>query len=178
MDCIEVELFYFSFFIAGKMRAYQPVQPRLHIKGRVDHGFGRGSSELGYPTANINSISSESLLSFLNDRSCRDGIYIGWCSRSSDCHPRKAAISVGVNPSFEDSRTRLLEAHILDYNGPKFYGEELRVVITGFIRESVKFSDIGELRATIERDCAFAREWLDKHVKLDVSDSSFLSFQD
>lgn len=161
------------------MRKSRLVDPPVFIEGIVDHGFGRGSASLGYPTANINTDTSESLSKFLNSPDCPDGVYMAWAGLSADLPPMKAAISVGINPTFEDSRVRLLEAYLLDYRGPDFYGANLRLVITGHIRAALKFESLDALKAAIGEDCDFARQHLGPIDKLKNSpEYRFLTFQD
>ena len=136
------------------------------LEGVVEHGFGRGSKTLGFATANLNSKSSQSLSVFLASGDCQDGIYIGWVSLPNSPNSFKAAISVGINPTFEDSKVRLLEAHLLDYNGPDFYEVTLRVMLCAFIRTTYKFTSLEELKSEIQLDCDYAREWLHRDPEL------------
>ena len=85
---------------------------------------------------------------------------MGWVALPSDQQIHMAAISVGKNPSFEDSETRLIEAHLLDYNGEDFYGARIRVLLCAFIRPSYKFENMDELIQAIEEDCQYTRKWL------------------
>lgn len=150
--------------------------PKL-IDGTVDRGFGRGSRLLGFPTANLNSNKSASLSEFLSCRECKDGIYIGWASVSCIDEPQKAAISVGLNPTFEDSEVRLLEAHLIDYSGTDFYGQDIRIVLCAYIREALKFSSLDELKCEIWKDCEFARHKLEKEAHLaELKNHPFLKF--
>jgi FAD synthase len=143
----------------------------------VEHGFGRGSKTLGYPTANLNCRSSPSIHEFLALSDSHDGIYMGWVALPGNSTIYKAAISIGKNPTFEDSRTRLLEAHLLDYNGEDFYNVKIRVLLCAYIRESLKFESIDELISAIDTDCAFTREWLDTdEVFSSLKHDEFLRF--
>ncbi len=146
------------------------------LEGTVEHGFGRGSKTLGFPTANMNAVNSPSIAKFLSCPECRDGIYIGWASVGNSNEVYEAAVSVGVNPTFDDSTVRLLEAHLLDYNGPDFYGTELRVILCAYIRGSLKFNSVDELKGAIQADCDFARFHLGTDTDmLNSKHDSFLS---
>ena len=162
------------------MRSLKPLQPVVKIEGVVEHGFGRGSKSLGFPTANLNGQASRSLSEFLVSPKCSDGVYIGWATIESNPSVFKAAISVGINPTFEDSRVRLLEAHLIDYNGPNFYDSKLRLVLVGFIRESKKFESLDALKDAIWSDCEFARQWLDKNMtgNTEPASTKFLHWED
>jgi FAD synthase len=145
--------------------------PFIKIEGVVEHGFGRGSKTIGFATANLNSSTSESVRKFLESDICKDGIYIGWVGLPNAGGVFKAAISVGNNPTFEDSKVRLLEAHLMDYSGPDFYDVRIRVLLCAFIRNSSKFESIDELTSAISTDCEFARGWL-------TSDPNFVQARD
>lgn len=146
------------------------------LEGTVEHGFGRGSKTLGFPTANLNTATSPSVSRFLSSRDCHDGIYIGWASIVGTGEVYKTAVSVGVNPTFEDSKVRLIESHLLDYTGPDFYDLKLRVILCAFIRGSLKFSSIDELKTAIKTDCDFARTNLSSEPDfIQVRDDPFLN---
>lgn len=134
--------------------------PFVKLEGVVEHGFGRGSKTIGFATANLNSATSSSVKGFLESDICKDGIYIGWVGLPNGGGVFKAAVSVGNNPTFEDSKVRLLEAHLLDYVGPDFYDARIRVLLCAFIRSSSKFASIDELTSAISKDCEYARMWL------------------
>ena len=158
-------------------RRYENLSPVIFLEGVVEHGFGRGSKSLGFPTANLNSHSSSSVCEFLNSPSCQDGIYVGWASIEDTEGAFKAAISVGLNPTFEDSKVRLLEAHLIDFNGPNFYGKRLRLILCAFIRPTLKFESIESLKDEIWNDCEFAREWLQKdQSSKELEGSAFLNW--
>ena len=161
------------------MRQLQKLNPHVHIQGRVEHGFGRGSQSLGYPTANLNSSTSQSLHDFLSSMGCFDGVYIGWGAIPGVHHPRTVAVSVGTNPTFEDSKVRLLEAHFIDYDGPAFYGEMIRISLCAYIRPAIKFHTLSELTTEIFNDCQFAKEWLQKDSETrNEQFSKFLNWDD
>ena len=164
-DLIEVSQNFASRSDSGPychMRKLERMSPFACLNGIVEHGFGRGSVTLGFPTANLNSVSSKSVAQFLESPECQDGIYIGWVRLPDDSNPYMAAISVGLHPTFDDSKIRLLEAHLLDYTGPDFYDVEVRIVLCAFIRESLKFTSMEDLKTEIWNDCQFGREWLSK----------------
>ena len=148
------------------MRELHVLCPFIRIEGVVEHGFGRGSKSLGYPTANLNSVSSSSVFSFLQSPTCKDGIYIGWVKLPTTKEPFEAAISVGLNPTFSDSKTRLIEAYLMNYTGADFYGQHVRILICGYIRTSIKFDSVDSLRSEIARDVAFSLECFQKEVRL------------
>ncbi|XP_076217775.1 riboflavin kinase-like [Aptenodytes patagonicus] len=75
-------------------------------RGEVVKGFGRGSKELGIPTANF---SEQVVESFPSDIST--GIYYGW-ARVGNGDVRKMVLSIGWNP-FCKNITKSVETHII-----------------------------------------------------------------
>ena len=90
----------------------------------------------------------------------KDGIYAGWYERpTGECSA--SAISVGRRPTiYEAQPYRLLEAHLLDWDGD-LYGEMAKVRFVERLRDEQKFDSVDELRAQISRDCDEARRRLD-----------------
>ncbi len=119
------------------------------VKGEVIHGFGRGSKLLGFPTANLNIL--ESNTSFFS--SLAEGIYYGYSILHNIKY--KSVMSIGLNPTFNTTK-KTFEIYLIGYQGDDFYGEELEVTIVDFIRESVKCKDIEELKEWIRRDVQIA----------------------
>ena len=110
--------------------------------GTVVPGEGRGRS-LGYPTANL---SVDTTLV----RPAR-GIYAG--EAFFDRRRRKAAVSVGVNPTFggdESSATRI-EAHLLDFDGD-LYERSMRLAFHRRLRDERRFDSISALTDQMAAD--------------------------
>ena len=71
-------------------------QGPVRLDAPVVTGFGRGSRQLGVPTANMStSVLGPALLSTLPR-----GVYYGWARLEGDHVPRKAVLNVGVCPTF------------------------------------------------------------------------------
>ena len=119
------------------------------VKGEVVHGFGRGSKMLGFPTANLNIL--ESNTSFFSSLS--EGIYYGYSILHNIKY--KSVMSIGLNPTFNTTK-KTFEVYLIEYTRDDFYGEELEVTIVDFIRESVKCKDIEELKEWIRKDVQIA----------------------
>lgn len=146
----------------------------LHISGEVVYGFGRGSRQLGFPTANL---SLEGLSSKILQLS--KGVYYGWAQiigSSLDSSIHMMVMNVGNRPTFEEEGIITLEVHILHKYGGDFYGKELRVAILGFIREEMQFSSIDELIKRIQKDIEIAQTLLmDEDMQVSKMNSFFLS---
>jgi riboflavin kinase/FMN adenylyltransferase len=117
------------------------------VRGIVERGDQRGR-DLGFPTANL-AVPDDILLP-------ADGIYAGWYERPSG-EEQPAAIALGRRPQFYEAQPfRLLEAHLLDWDGD-LYGETAKVRFVEHLRDERKFESVDELRAQMQRDCDEAR---------------------
>ncbi|NWR76211.1 RIFK kinase, partial [Centropus unirufus] len=130
-------------------------------RGEVVKGFGRGSKELGIPTANF---SEQVVESFPSDIST--GIYYGWaCVGNGDVH--KMVLSIGWNPFYKNTK-KSVETHIIHTFKEDFYGEILSIVIIGYIRPERNFDSLEALISAIQEDIEEAKRQLDlpEHLKL------------
>ncbi|MCR2764773.1 bifunctional riboflavin kinase/FAD synthetase [Microbacterium sp. zg.B48] len=124
------------------------------VWGEVVHGLKRGR-ELGFPTANL----SPDLEGFVP----ADGVYAGWLvdQGSADGLRRgaryPAAISVGVNPTFDDVAVRQVEAYVLDETDLDLYGRDVEIQFVARIRGMTAFSGIDTLIAQITDDVGRVR---------------------
>jgi riboflavin kinase/FMN adenylyltransferase len=69
----------------------------------------------------------------------------------------KAAVSVGVSPTFEESSTANMEVHILDFNGD-LVGKAITVEFIEFLRPMMKFDSTEELIATVMGNIQWVRD--------------------
>lgn len=126
------------------------------VSATVVRGAGRGGKELGFPTANMY---------FPDDRALpADGVYAGWFIVRSTApisgdmvvgERYLAAISVGTNPTFGDSR-RSVETFVLDRSAD-LYGHDCEVEFIDHVRGMEKFSSVEELLVAMNRDVATIR---------------------
>lgn len=79
----------------------------FRIEGHVTKGFGRGSKELGIPTANF----SEEVVAGLPSH-LETGIYFGWTQLEEDEVVRKAVVSIGWNPYYDNSKKSVVSKEI------------------------------------------------------------------
>ena len=81
-----------------------------------------------------------------------DGIYAVWYERpSGEVVP--GAASIGRRPTFYESQPyRLLEVHLLDWDGD-LYGELAKVSFVARLREERKFDSRDALVDQMHRDC-------------------------
>lgn len=120
--------------------------------GEVERGLQRGRT-LGFPTANVRPHAA---------LAPGQGIYAAWAEGSFGRRP--AAVSVGVNPTFAPLATPTVEAYLLDYAGPEFYGAKVALHFVARLRGEAKFADAGALVVQMHRDCSDARRVLGRDL--------------
>src|SRR5262249_42432653 len=104
---------------AGDVAGAAEALGRPHAgRGGVVKGDQPGR-ELGFPTANV---PTEALTATPSD-----GVYAGWLTRLDTGERYPAAISVGVNPTFDGVITRRVESYVLDRTDLELYGVEVVV---------------------------------------------------
>lgn len=132
------------------------------LRGRVIHGFGRGGSQLGFPTANLEL--SEDIMN--NLLPYKETVLYGWgCIEASaedskeegvaHLGPYPFAMSVGTNPHFKNAQVSV-EPYFVHEFPSDFYGRIVRIVVLGKIRESIAFTTIEKLIDTIKEDVSCA----------------------
>ena len=145
------------------------------MEGKVIKGFGRGSKELGIPTANLPV--NESSTPWIAD--IKSGVYFGWASLLlPSSHPNRPTpsseapsgfsiypmvMSIGYNPVYKN-KERSAEVHVLHDFGADFYGVEMRLLIMGFIREEKDYPSLEALIEDIHTDCDVARNSLNREA--------------
>ncbi|KAM4709447.1 riboflavin kinase [Discoglossus pictus] len=137
-----------------------------YCKGEVVKGFGRGSKELGIPTANFPEHVVDNIPADLST-----GIYYGWgCVGDGDVH--KMVMSIGWNPFYKNTK-KSVETHIIHHFKEDFYGEVLTIVIAGYIRPEKSFDSLDSLIAAIHNDIEEAKKQLDLPELLEMRDNYF-----
>lgn len=142
----------------------------VYLQGWVTRGFGRGSKDLGCPTANLPDSSIEGV-------PLETGVHFGFarvlCSGGEAEHDAvfPMVMSIGWNPFYNnDTRTAVRfcagsacslsladlsparqEVHVLHDYPSDFYGKELRVVVLGYVRPEYNYASMGGW----PRECLF-----------------------
>lgn len=114
------------------------------VDGRVVSGAQRGTTLLGYPTANIE---------VLHELIPKNGVYIChviWKDRSY-----QAVVNVGTNPTFH-AHNVTVEAHLLNFDG-KLYGERIQAHFLKRVRDEITFPNAQTLAAQIGEDVLTAK---------------------
>ncbi|KAF5728642.1 putative riboflavin kinase/fmn adenylyltransferase [Tripterygium wilfordii] len=143
-----------------------PLEP-WYIGGPVVKGFGRGSKVLGVPTANL---SIEGYSAVLSEHP--SGVYFGWAKLPTR-GVYKMVMSIGWNPYFNNTEKTIEPWLLHDFEGD-FYGEELRLVIVGYIRPEANFPSLESLIARIHEDGRIAEKALDLPLYSRYKDAPYL----
>ena len=123
---------------------------KYSVDGPVIRGRGVASSELSFPTANIQI--EEQYLPLA-------GVYACLVEIEGSNILKKAVCNIGFAPTFGDftDYPARVEVHILDFNDD-IYGINLEITFISFLREEMKFNSPAELKLQIAEDVNQARE--------------------
>ena len=136
---------------------------RMTLEAPVVTGFGRGSKQMGVPTANLDPelCGGEEFLSTLPL-----GVYFGWAKLQRESEWHECVLNVGKRPTFVDGDGTTIEVHVMGASDAEpeyaddFYGETMRVDVCGYIRPEMRFESLPELVARIKTDIGLARNAL------------------
>jgi FAD synthase len=147
----------------------------IRLISKVVKGFGRGSRDLGIPTANL---SREDLQCSINFDDLPCGIYWGFAKVEKGSTPSahnappsssvyKAAVSIGFNPTYHNT-FKTIEPHLIadpsdtvnrhasccgETLFPRnFYDQRIRLSVVGFLREELPFEGLEKLITAIKDD--------------------------
>ncbi|KAG5454931.1 Riboflavin kinase [Clonorchis sinensis] len=127
----------------------------FYAAGKVVHGFGRGSKQLGVPTANLDA----SVVARLPN-TIANGIYFGW-ARVEGYPVCKTVVSIGWNPFFRNT-TRSVEAHLIERFDEDFYDRMMHLLILKYHRPERDFENLDALVDCIRDDIRQANQYLDE----------------
>lgn len=122
------------------------------ITGRVEHGKRLGRT-LGFPTMNV-APPPEKILPRFGVYACR--IRVG-----EACYPGIG--NLGVKPTVAEEAKVLAEAYAFDFAGDA-YGKEVTVEFHAFDRPEQRFGSVEELKARVNADIRFGREYFSSHA--------------
>ncbi|KAI9883483.1 MAG: hypothetical protein M1823_004752 [Watsoniomyces obsoletus] len=179
--------------VAGPPTGPEPPFP-LRVGGPVISGFGRGSKELGIPTANI----PIDGLSIGGYEEVESGVYFGWAGLEQHSnvipghHDGEAngstdgvvkgqkefrvypmVMSIGWNPFYKNEK-RSIEVHILHTFEHDFYGAQLNLLILGFIRPEYDYVSREALIEDIRIDIAVTERSLEREAYKKLADDAYL----
>lgn len=136
--------------------------------GEVIKGFGRGSKQLGIPTANFPSCVINAL-----PEEIHTGVYFGFASLEKGT-VHKMVMSVGWNPYFHN-KEKSMETYVMHNFEEDFYGKQLYVGILGYIRPQTDFNSMDELIQAIKDDIRIANEKLDTEEYAKYKEDGFFT---
>jgi len=116
------------------------------FSGRVTRGSGDGT-KIGFPTANI--------LPNIDISGLKFGVYA--CDIYIEKKPYKGVAHYGPRAVFGETKPQF-EVHILDFD-EDIYGELVEVNLGEYIRDTMKFDSLDELKNQISEDIKF----IDRH---------------
>mmetsp|Transcript_14746 Transcript_14746/g.27725 ORF Transcript_14746/g.27725 Transcript_14746/m.27725 type:complete len:574 (-) Transcript_14746:3158-4879(-) len=165
------------YYASAKKMPYRMLRTIIRLRGTVDEGYGRGGKKLGFPTANL---PSSLFVDALED--VPTGVYMGYAviepststttgdktSKKGRGVIHKAVVNVGYSPTFDGSenKEKIVEAHLIVEKGAMegdFYGETMRLALSGFLRPEMKFPSFPALIQAITNDVQTAKDSLDVH---------------
>jgi riboflavin kinase/FMN adenylyltransferase len=132
----------------GELREAAKLLGRNYLLiGQVIHGHGRGSKNLGFPTANLKPAGA---------LFPKPGIYAVFAIYEGKRY--EGVANLGWNPTFHDQKFSI-EVHILNFH-QDIHGHRLQVEFVERLRDEVAFRGPEELIAQIKKDIARAKELL------------------
>jgi riboflavin kinase len=165
-----------------------PEQPYpVFLEGLVCKGFGRGSKELGIPTANLPEQVAQEAGKLLET-----GIYYGVAqvdlpreaddkdqlNGESDCQNHLPVygmvMSFGWNPYYKNEK-RTAEVHILHSFPQDFYDRNLKVIVAGYIRPEKDYSCLDDLIKDIHIDIMAAKKSMEREAYKKLIQHEFFS---
>jgi len=128
----------------------------IQLSGPVQHGFGRGSKDLGCPTANLPDESLPPMIA-----AAKTGVYYGYAQitrpEGTSSLPEQEScvlpmvMSFGWNPFYKNERMTV-EIHILHEFASDFYGYDMKSLVLGYIRPELQYTSREALIDDIEFD--------------------------
>lgn len=79
-------------------------------------------------------------------KECETGVYYGWSqigNKGTTVYPM--VMSLGWNPYYNNEK-KSAEVHILNEFSEDFYGESIRIIVTGYIRPEQDYPSLGKLK--------------------------------
>lgn len=133
----------------GEVRAAADLLGRPYSLGATVVPGRASGRDMGFRTANMHIDDMHRVLG--------DGVYAAYAD--FDGKRYKAAVSVGVSPTFKDEATANVEAHILDFDGD-LYGRFVELSFVEWLRPMMTFDSLDELVSTVTGNI----DWVRSHL--------------
>lgn len=147
-----------ALLMQGQVEKAARLLGRLYqVEGLVVKGDGRGTA-LGIPTANVQP-SVQTVIP-------KTGVYVSEAIVGGET--LKAITNIGIRPTFngEHPHEVVMEVHILDFH-QDIYAQRIRVNFCVRLRDEMKFDQVADLLAQVQRDIQTARLYFQKLKLLD-----------
>jgi riboflavin kinase/FMN adenylyltransferase len=105
---------------------------------------------IGYPTANIEPLSSGKLIP-------ANGVYAVWVELNGQSY--KGMLNIGRRPTLKVSSNIVIEVHLLDFSG-NLYGQTLTIRFMKRFRQEEQFPDMDALVVRMNKDKMFVESYL------------------
>lgn len=159
----------------------------IRMKSKVVRGFGRGSKDLGIPTANLSREECECPTDF---DALPTGIYYGY-ARIGNEETYKTAVSIGYNPTYGND-VKTVEPHLIAPPNDErrhasscgesvfrdFYDEPIRLSVVGYLRPELPFEGLEKLVEAIKNDIVNAEKLADSEDDAIVLERTWVSSDD
>jgi Riboflavin kinase len=169
------------------MDTLSPHKLPIRIVATVVRGFGRGSKDLGIPTANLDFASMMSSMPFDD---LPTGIYWGYAKIGAE-EVYKAAISIGYNPTYGNTE-KTVEPHCIALaNDPRrhssctgetllqdFYEQTCRLSVVGYLRPELPFEGIEKLVEAIKQDISNTEQLADSSDPTTLQERKWVASND
>ena len=149
----------------------------IYMEGTVVTGYGRGSAQLGVPTANLSPVDVCQEIEGLPA-----GVYFGWAQLQTegesvleDRSVHKMVMNIGKRPTFvkDNGPDISVEAHVMHKYQGDFYGKKMKVILVGYLRPEMKFDGLDALLRRIQTDIGISRSQLDSVAWRGYADDAF-----
>jgi riboflavin kinase / FMN adenylyltransferase len=138
--------------LAGNMeKANSMLGKPFTIIGEVQHGRKIGRT-LGFPTVNLIPPAHKLLPP--------NGVYASVTNINGIKYP--GITNIGFNPTVGTTPERRVETYIFDFDAD-LYGASIELSLYSLERSEVKFNSLEELKAQMQKDIAFGREYFSGH---------------
>jgi FAD synthase len=168
----------------AKSQGQPPAMP-IRMISTVVRGFGRGSSDLGIPTANLAREGGTFGSASFDD--LPTGIYWGFCRIGDDNCVYKTACSIGYNPTYGNEK-KTVEPHLIAPANDErrhrsscgesvlgdFYDKPIRLSVVGYLRPELPFEGLEKLIAAIKNDIVNAERLGDGTDALTVQEKDWV----
>jgi riboflavin kinase len=173
---------------ADKMDAIQSKLP-IRMVSTVVRGFGRGSSELGIPTANLDREGGK--FGGASFEELPTGIYWGFGRIGEDPFVYKTACSIGYNPTYGNT-VKTIEPHLIapaqDQRRNKsschesvldeFYDQSIRLSLVGYMRPELPFEGLDKLIEAIKNDITKAELLGDRMDEVTLKEKAWVASEE